>query len=321
VAADAQAYREREPTLMPARPLWTGSLSFGLLNVPVTLHSATRDRDVHFQLLHAPDCSPIETLRVCAAEEKPVPWPEIARGYELDDGSWVLLSDEDLQAAAPRQSRTIDIERFVEVAEIDPVYFDRSYLLVPADEGAARAYALLSETMRDSGKAALGRFVLRAKERLVGIRVRDGALTLTTMLFGDEVRSTEEIAAEIEAAEPPREQVDSAVAVIEELGVEFDPTLYRDEHRAHLKRIIKRKQQGKKIAAPVPAPSKEPVTSAPDLMGALEESLARIRSETGTQKARGKRSSTSTAKRSPGKPIARETHGVGVKERKTTKKA
>jgi DNA end-binding protein Ku len=172
-----------------AKPLWSGSLSFGLVNVPVALFSATRDRDIHFQLLHAPDCSPIETRRVCAAEEQPVPWPEIARGYELENGEWVLLSDEDLQAAAPRQSRTIDIERFVEVGEIDPVYFDRSYLLVPPDEGAARAYALLSETMGASGKAALGRFVLRAKERLVCIRVRDGALTLTTMLFGDEVRA------------------------------------------------------------------------------------------------------------------------------------
>jgi DNA end-binding protein Ku len=261
-----------------AKPLWTGSLSFGLVNVPVALFSATRDRDIHFQLLHAPDCSPIETRRVCAVEEQPVPWPEIARGYELDSGEWVLLSDEDLRAAAPRQSRTIDIERFVEVGEIDPVYFDRSYLLVPPDEGAARAYALLSETMTGSGKAALGRFVLRAKERLVCIRVRDGALTLTTMLFGDEVRATEEIAAEIEGAEPTHEQVDSAVAVIEELSVEFDPTLYRDEHRAHLKRIIKRKQQGKKIAAS--APAKEPVTTtAPDLMGALEESLARIRAQ------------------------------------------
>jgi DNA end-binding protein Ku len=262
-----------------AKPLWTGSLSFGLVNVPVALFSATRDRDIHFQLLHAPDCSPIETRRVCAAEEQPVPWPEIARGYELENGEWVLLSDEDLRAAAPRQSRTIDIERFVEVGEIDPVYFDRSYLLVPPDEGAARAYALLSETMEDSGKAALGRFVLRAKERLVCIRVRDGALTLTTMLFGDEVRSAEEIAAEIEGAAPTREQVDSAVAVIEELSVEFDPTLYRDEHRAHLRRIIKRKQQGKKIAAP-PTPEKEPITTtAPDLMGALEESLARIRAQ------------------------------------------
>jgi DNA end-binding protein Ku len=263
-----------------AKPLWSGSLSFGLVNVPVSLFSATRDRDIHFQLLHAPDCSPIEARRVCAAEEQPVPWPEIARGYELEHGEWVLLSDDDLRAAAPRQSRTIDIERFVEVGEIDPVYFDRSYLLVPADEGAARAYALLSETMADSGKAALGRFVLRAKERLVGIRVRDGALTLTTMLFGDEVRPTEEIAEGIEGAEPTREQVESAVAVIEELGVAFDPTLYRDEHRAHLKRIIKRKQQGKKIA-PVAAAAVEPqVTSAPDLMGALEESLARIRRAT-----------------------------------------
>lgn len=258
------------------RPLWAGSLSFGLVNVPVALYSATRDRDVHFQLLHGPDCSPIETRRVCATEEKPVPWTEIARGYEVQDGRWVLLSDEDLQAAAPRQSRTIDIERFVEVTEIDPVYFDRSYLLVPADEGAARAYALLSETMKSSGKAALGRFVLRAKERLVSIRVRDGALTLTTMLFHDEVRSTAEIAEAIEAAKPVRQQIDAAVAVIEELGVEFDPTLYRDEHRAHLKRIIKRKQQGKKIPTSAP-PVKELATSSPDLMGALEESLARIR--------------------------------------------
>ncbi|HEY5046041.1 MAG TPA: Ku protein [Solirubrobacteraceae bacterium] len=265
------------------RPLWTGSISFGLVNVPVTLYSAERDRDIHFQLLHAPDCSPIETRRVCAQEERPVPWAEIARGYELEDGRWVLLSDEDLQAAAPRQSRTIDIERFVELKEIDPVYFDRSYLLVPADEGAARAYALLSETMRDSGKAALGRFVLRAKERLVGIRVREGALTLTTMLFHDEVRSTKEIAAEIDAAEPTREEVECAVAVIEELGVDFDPESYRDEHRAHLQRIIKRKQQGKKI--PVPAtPAREPVTSAPDLMGALEQSLARIRAKTAEKK-------------------------------------
>ena len=285
-----------------AKPLWSGSLSFGLVNVPVSLYSATRDRDIHFQLLHAPDCSPIETRRVCATEEKPVPWPEIARGYELKDGSWVLLSDEDLRAAAPRQSRTIDIERFVEVSEIDPVYFDRSYLLVPADEGAARAYALLSETMKDSGKAALGRFVLRAKERLVGIRVRDGALTLTTMLFGDEVRATEEIAAGIEGAEPTRKQVQSAVAVIEELSVEFDPTRYRDEHRAHLKRIIKRKQQGKQILAPAAA-VEEPVTSAPDLMGALEESLARIRESTAKDHGKDRAPRTSARR---GKPRSKQ---------------
>jgi DNA end-binding protein Ku len=265
------------------RPLWSGSLSFGLVNVPVSLYSATRDRDIHFQLLHGSDCSPIETRRICAQEKEPVPWAEIARGYEVEEGSWVLLSDEDLQSAAPRQSRTIDIERFVEVAEIDPVYFDHSYLLVPPDEGAARAYALLGETMESSGKAALGRFVMRAKERLVCIRIRDGALTLTTMLFHDEVRSPKEIAEEIDATKPTRQQIECAVAVIEELGVDFDPTIYRDEHRAHLKRIIKRKQQGKKISAPAPV-AEEPVTSAPDLMGALEESLARIRGEATAKK-------------------------------------
>jgi DNA end-binding protein Ku len=302
------------------RPLWSGSLSFGLVNVPVALFSATRDLDIHFHLLHEPDCSPIETRRVCAAEEKPVPWPEIARGYELKDGSWVLLSDDDLQAAAPRQSRTIDIERFVEVREIDPVYFDRSYLLVPPDEGAARAYALLRETMQDSGKAALGRFVLRAKERLVGIRVREGALTLTTMLFGDEVRSAEAIADEIEAATPTREQVDSAVAVIEELGVAFDPALYRDEHRAHLRRIIKRKQQGKKISAPAPPPEEPVPTSAPDLMGALEESLARIRGEAAAQKhAPGKRSSP--AKGSSKDAVTPKRSRVGAKQQKTARKS
>jgi DNA end-binding protein Ku len=143
---------------------------------------------------------------------------------------------------------------------------------------------------------------MRAKERLVAIRVRDGALTLTTMLFGDEVRSGAEIAAEIDGAKPTREQVESAVAVIEELGVEFDPTLYRDEHRAHLKRIIKRKQQGKKISAPAPTAVEEPaVTSAPDLMGALEESLARIRGEAGSANAtKGKtRSKPSRPKKAP----------------------
>jgi DNA end-binding protein Ku len=258
-----------------ARSLWTGSLSFGLVNVPVALYSAVRDRGVHFRQLHEPDSSPVETRRVCAAEGTEVPWQEVAKGYEIGEDRWVLLTDEDLEAAAPRKSRTIDIERFVQAQDIDPVYYDRPYLLAPNDEGAARAYALLSEAMGDSGRAALGRFVLRARERLVSIRARDGALTLTTMRFHDEIRPADEIVAGSEAGKPTRKQVDCAVAVIEELGVSFEPGSYRDQHRAHLRRIIKSKQQGKKIAAPERSP--EPVTSAPDLMGALEESLARIR--------------------------------------------
>ena len=279
-----------------AKWLWKGSLSFGLVNVPVALHSAVRDQGVHFRQLHQPDNSPIETRRMCAEEDREVSWDEIVKGYEFEDGRWVLLTDEDLQAAAPRQSRTIDIEQFVPAREIDPVYFDRPYLLTPTDESAARAYALLSDVMRDSGQAAVGRFVLRAKERLVSIRHRDGALTLTTMLFHDEVRSPTEIAGEIDAAKPARKQVESAVAIIEELGVPFDPDSYHDEHRAHLLRIIKSKQQGKKIPAPVQ--SKEPPTAAPDLMGALEESLARIRGEKTKQKARREPSTAPQRRRS-----------------------
>jgi DNA end-binding protein Ku len=258
-----------------ARSLWTGSLSFGLVNVPVALFSAVRDRGVHFRQLHAPDRSPIETRRVCAEEDREVPWEEIAKGYELEDGRWVLLTDSDLEAAAARESKTIDIERFVRAEDIDPIYYERPYLLVPSDEGAARAYALLSETMRDSGMAALGRFVMRARERLVSIRTREGALTLTTMRFQDEIRPAQEVADGIDGSKPTRKQVEAAVAVIEELDVTFDPARYRDEHRAHLRRIIASKAKGEKIPAPVEP--EEPVMTAPDLMGALEQSLAEIR--------------------------------------------
>jgi DNA end-binding protein Ku len=261
------------------RPLWSGALSFGLINVPVVLFSAVRDLDVHFNQLHEPDGSPVETRRVCAQEGHEVPWAEIAKGYELRDGRWVLLSDEDLAAAAPRKSHTIDIESFVEEQQIDPIYLDRPYLLVPDNESAARAYALLGEAMRRAGKVALGRFVLHAKEHLVSIRPRAELLTLTTMRFHDEVRSSTDISEEISsAAAPTPEQITNAVAIIEELEVPFDPSGYRDEHRAHLEGVIKRKQKGQKISAAKFEPAK-PAPAAPDLMGALEQSLARIRGE------------------------------------------
>jgi DNA end-binding protein Ku len=291
-----------------ARALWSGALNFGLVNVPVAMFSAVRDLDVHFNQLHEPDGSPIETRRVCAHEQKEVPWDEIARGFELDDGRWVLLSDADLEAAAPRKSHTIDIESFVEEQEIDPVYFDRPYLLVPENESAARAYALLGEAMRSSGKVALGRFVMRAKEHLVSVRPRAELLTLTTMRFHDEVRASAEIAEQIDAAAVPTdEQIENAMSIIEELNVPFDPTSYHDEHRAHLERIIKRKSKGQKISAPAPKPAElEPVLTAPDLMGALEQSLARIRGEAaGKKKKKGKKTPASATPKSRSRPSTR----------------
>ena len=258
------------------------------MTVPVALYSAVRDRDIHFNLLHGPDSSPIETRRVCAHEQREVPYSEIVKGYELDDGRWVLLSDSDLEAAAPRKSHTIDIEAFVEEREIDPLYMDRPYLLVPENEVAARAYALLSEAMASSGKVALGRFVMRAKENLVSIRPREGLLALTTMRFHDEVRPSAEIVEGMASVEAPsEEEVENAMAIIAELEVPFEPEGYRDEHRAHLEAIIKRKRKGQKISVPKPKPKEpaEPPPVAPDLMGALEESLARIRGEAASKAA------------------------------------
>jgi DNA end-binding protein Ku len=266
-----------------ARPLWSGSLSFGLVNVPVLLFAAVRDLDVRFNQLHAPDCSPIETKRVCSADGQEVSWEEIAKGYELEDGRWVLLSEEELAAAAPRKSQTIDVERFVREEQIDPLYYDRAYVLAPRDEGAARAYGLLGEAMARSGRVALGRFVMHAKEHLVSIRPRGKTLMLTTVRFAEEVRSRGEIAEAVAAGpEPSEQEVENALAIVAELEVPFDPSRYRDEHRARLQRIVKRKAKGQRIEAPEPAAEAAPkAPSAPDLMGALKESLARIRAEEG----------------------------------------
>ncbi len=282
-----------------ARPLWSGSLSFGLVNVPVVLFSAVRDRGIHFRQLHAPDHSPIETRRVCTLENREISWEEIVKGYELDGERWVLLTDADMEAAAPRKSKTIDIERFVQEDEIDPLYYEHAYLLAPrAEEGAVRAYGLLTETMASGSSVAIGRFVMRARELLVSIRSREGGLTLSTMRFHDEIRPRDEIAAGLDSVKPSRTQVEHAVAVIEELCVEFDPSRYHDEHRANLKRIIESKRKGQKIDVPEP-PQEPAATSGPELIGALEESLARIKAEGSPEQHEGRsRRASSTRRRS-----------------------
>src|SRR3954464_10641015 len=220
-----------------ARALWTGSLSFGLVNVPVQLVSAVRDLDLHFRQLHEKDKVPVETQRWCSEEDKEVPYEAITRSYELENGKQVIVTDEDLEAVEPRKTRTIDIEQFVDVAEIDPVYFDHPYWLVPAgdDEGATRAYKLLLGVMEKADHAALGRFVMRAKEHLAIVRARDGALTLTTMRFHDEVRSSSAVpTATGKTAKPAKKELDAAVSLIEALADDWDPTKDEDRYRQGL---------------------------------------------------------------------------------------
>jgi DNA end-binding protein Ku len=256
-----------------ARALWTGSLSFGLVNVPVQLVSAVRDLDLHFRQLHEKDKVPVETQRWCSEEDKEVPWDAVTRSYELESGKQVIVTDEDLEAVEPRKTRTIDIEQFVEVADIDPIYFDHPYWLVPAgeDEGSTRAYRLLLGVMEQSERAALGRFVMRAKEHLAIVRARDGALTLTTMRFHDEVRATKDVAsASGKSTKPAKKELDAAVALIEALGSDWDPEKHEDRYRKRLQKVVNKKRKGQKIE--MPDEGKQP-DAVPDLMAALEQSL------------------------------------------------
>src|SRR5947209_7122767 len=257
-----------------ARTLWSGSLSFGLVNVPVALLSAVRDQDLHFHQLHEKDGARIEIQRWCSQEEVEVPFEEITRSYELDDGNTVIVSDEELESVEPRRTRTIEIEQFVDLADIDPLFFDHPSCLGPrgSDGGSLRAYRLLTEVMGRTDRAALGRFVMRAKEHLTIVRTREGALTLTTMRFADEIRSEKDVdTASGKAHAPTRKQLDAAVAVIEELSGDWNPSKQRDGYRERLERVVERKRKGETVKAPGREKQPEPM---PDLMAALEKTLA-----------------------------------------------
>jgi DNA end-binding protein Ku len=256
------------------RTLWNGSLSFGLVNVPVSLTSAARDLDLHFRQLHGKDGAPIEQRRFCSKEDVEVQWEEVARGFDLD-GKQVILTDAELASVQPRKTRTIDIEAFVDIEEVDPIYFDHPWYLLPfgESEGTLRAYQLLVKVMESTDRAALGRFVMRTKEYLVLVRPRGGLLSLTTMLFHDEVRPADGIAPG--GRKPAKKKVDQAVAVIEALSVDWDPERYTDCYRERLTRVVKAKQEGETVKAPSEPKQPKP---APDLMAALEETLAGMKS-------------------------------------------
>jgi DNA end-binding protein Ku len=256
------------------RALWTGSISFGLVNVPVQLVSAARDLDYHFHELHEKDKVRIEQRRFCSKEDVEVMFEEVAHAYDLD-GKQVIVSDAELGSVEPRKTRTIDIEAFVELADIDPIYFDHPYLLVPAgeSEGTLRAYRLLVEVMGRTERAALGRFVMRTKEYLAAIRAREDGLTLTTMLFHDEVRPTKPVPTG-GRKRPAKKQLDQAIALIEALSTDWDPERYEDCYRERLRRVIEDKRRHRTIEAP--QPEKEP-PPAPDLMEALQRALDNVK--------------------------------------------
>src|SRR5215212_1159558 len=263
-----------------ARAIWSGSISFGLLNVPVKLYSAVSKQTVRVRELGEGDGSRVKHKRVAESDGKEVPYEKIVKGYEYAPDQYVVLTKDELAELEPQRSRAIEIQDFVDLDDIDPIYFEQPYFLGP-DKGAARAYALLVQAMKESRKVAVARFVLRNKEHLAAIRPMDDVLTLTTMRFHDEVTSPQDLDGEVFEEEKPKKpdqrELEMAKQLIESLTSDFKPNSYRDEYREELLDLLERKAAGKEV---VSAPTEEPKpTKAPDLMAALEESLAAVKGE------------------------------------------
>ncbi len=254
-----------------ARAIWSGAISFGLVNIPVKLFSAVSKKTVRFHQIDAESGARVRQKRVGPDDEE-IAYEQIVKGYEIGPDRYVTITPEELDGLAPDKTRTIDIEDFVDLEEIDPIYYDHPYYLAP-DTGAAKAYQLLVDAMEDAGKVAIARVVIRSKENLVAIRPRDGVLAMETMLFADEVVPTDsldEMTTDATVKTTERE-LTMARQLIDSLSSDFEPEKYHDEYRERVLDLIERKAQGETIV--IEEPTKEP-EKVPDLMAALEASIA-----------------------------------------------
>lgn len=253
------------------RSLWRGSISFGLVNIPVKLYAATEDRGVHFRQLHEPCHTPIQYRKYCPTCAREVEPEEIQRGYEYTRGQFVIVEPEELEALPEAEPKTVEILDFVRLDEIDPIYYDKTYFLEP--DGGQKAYALLRQAMLDTGRIGIGRVVIRARASLAAIRVLGGdILAMETMHYPDEVRDYHELEGVGKLPAATEREMEMARDLIGRLSVPFDPGRYEDEYRAALLELIEGKVQGREIAR-APGPRPEPVT---DLVAALEESLRQV---------------------------------------------
>jgi DNA end-binding protein Ku len=284
--------------------MWSGAISFGLVNVPIKLYSAVSKKTVRFHQLNGETGNRIQQKRVDPETGEEVAYENIVKGYELTRDRYVIINPDELEALDPEKSRTIDIEDFVDLADIDPVYYDHPYYLVP-DKGAAKAYGLLLSAMQEAGKVAIARVVLRSKEQLVAIRPdRDGRLLMMeTMIFADEVVPPEDLdglpdGSDLKASE---RELMMAQQLIESLAGEFEPERYHDEYREKVLELIEAKAQGEEIAVQPEAPKAERV---PDLMAALEASLAAVRGSD-AERSGDERAARGSGEKPKGKPAAK----------------
>ena len=249
------------------RSIWSGSIAFGLVAIPVRMVTAVSEHSLHFNLLHRKDSSPIGYEKVCKKEGKQVPDDEIVKAYETSKGKYVEIEDEDFEAARAEGYRTFDISDFVAVGEIDPIYFERSYYLLP-QEGGEKVYALLVRAMEDAGLAAVGTFVMREREHVGCLRIRGGIVMLERMYFADEIVPADEL----RPARPRvgKKELEMAKALIDRFTGQFDPSKYQDTYTDRLLEVIQRKRKGETVTVETPPESEE---EAPDLMTALRASI------------------------------------------------
>ena len=267
------------------RPIWSGAIAFGLVSVPVRMESAVEEHKLHFNYVHEPDGGRIGYQKVCKAEdEKPVPEDEIVKAFEVKKGKWVYLEDEDFDSAAlDKAQKTIDIQAFVSEDEIDPVYFERSYFLTPQD-GSEKVYALLARAMEETGLAAVATFVMRDRQHLACLRVRDRAIQLERMHFADEIRPTKGIAPK--GSRVAKDDLDMAIQLVRRLEGDFEPKRYKDTYRDELMKIIRAKERGETVEVAEEEPeAEEPI----DLMAALRESVEAARKSRPKRKRRARK--------------------------------
>jgi DNA end-binding protein Ku len=258
-----------------ARAIWSGSISFGLVNVPIKLYTAVSPKDVRFNQLEEGTGARIRQKRVSAETGEEVPYERIVKGYEISPDRYVVITPEELDALDPKATHTIDIEDFVELDQIDPLFYERPYYLVP-DKAGTKAYALLVRAMKESNKVGIARMVLRTKQYLAAIRPLGDVLVLETMLFNDEVIPPDELDVPGEDVEVSERELKMARQLIESLSTDFEPERYRDEYREQVLALIEAKAEGQEIVAATVA---EEPTPAVDLMAALEASLAAAKAE------------------------------------------
>ncbi|MFP5319223.1 MAG: Ku protein [Acidimicrobiia bacterium] len=257
------------------RPIWSGAISFGLVNVPVKLFSAVSPKDVRFHQIDAKSNSRVKQKRVSSTTGEEVPYEDIVKGYELRPDTYVTITPEELDALDPKATKTIDIEDFVDLDQIDPVFYERPYYLVP-DKGGAKAYALLRAAMTESNKVGIARVVLRTKQYLAAIRAKGDVLVLETMLYPDEVNPTEDLDVPGEEVEVTPREEKMARQLIDSLTTDFDPDKYHDEYRERVLALIEQKASGQEIV--VEEAAEEPAKVV-DLMAALEASLAAVKKD------------------------------------------